>query len=118
MHFDGYRINSSFRVSLLDACGVNDVSLAKVAKLAKVNFDRLKRFMKGEDGLLEYVEMERLIKAASPGISLMTISVGTENLACNSPGPDELPEYLSTAYQSRLDWSWQQYNKRGMDDNE
>jgi hypothetical protein len=118
LYFDGYRINSSFRVSLLDACGVNDLSLAKVAKRAEVDFDRLRRFMKGEDGLLEYVEMERLIKAASPTISLILIAVGTENLACNAPGPDELPEYLSTAYQSRIDWSWEQYNKRGMEEDD
>jgi hypothetical protein len=114
LYFDGYRINASFRVSLLDACGVNDISLAKVAKLAEVDFDKLKRFMDGEDGLLEYIEMELLIKAASPGISFIMISVGTENLACNAPEPDKLPEGLDTEYQRRIAWSWDWYNKRGM----
>lgn len=115
MQFTGWRINSEFRSSLLDGCSFHNVSLAKAAKRAEVDFERLNRFMKGEDGLLEYIEMQRLIKAVSPHISFITISVGLENLACNEPEPDEMSEAMRAEYQRNLEWSWQQYSKRGLE---
>ncbi len=38
IQFDGWQINSAFRISLLGSCAYNGVSLAKVAKRADVDF--------------------------------------------------------------------------------
>ena len=113
LQFHGWHINSEFRISFLEACAYNNVSLSKASKLAEIDLDTLTRFMKGEDGLLEYIEMQRLIKAVSPHIAFITVAVGVENITCNSPSPDELREGHIAGSRDRLDFSWKLYNERG-----
>ena len=113
MRFDGWRINSQLRVSLLEACGFHNMSLAKVAEKAEVDFNVLKRFTDGEDGLLGYAEMKHLLRV--PGvIDDIQIVIGIENLDCNTPGPDcERTREEQNAYLHGLSFAWELYNKRG-----
>ncbi len=69
--------------------------------------------MDGQDGTLDYTEMERLIKGVNPAISRITIVTEIDNLDCNGPGDDVIPEDLQQHYRRHLDAAWEEYSKRG-----
>lgn len=118
LQFEGWRINSAFRISLLSGCSYSSTSLAEAAKVADVDFEKLKRFMDGQDGTLGYTEMEHLIKAVTPAIQRIMVVTEIENLDCNGPGPDDIPDDLKQHDKRYLDWAWEEYNKRGMEPDE
>jgi len=107
--FDGWRLNSQFRISLLNMCAFNKVTLEAAAISADVDPELLDKFMAGADGQLEYHQMTALVRVF--GIEDILLTVTPRYLDRPGVGDDDLTAKDRASIKAGTERYWSDYRK-------